>query len=378
MRRLNEAQAKFAGNLVAEAKKKADLSNEAIAAEADYNERVVRDVIHARCRTYETVRKVCAALAIDLDAALHQAGLKDDDGTPSNPFGGYSKSNYGHLIGSYTTIRSAYADPANLIKCYRTMINWDAGLSALCFSEANRDDDYRQDGHIYIPPSSAFMYLMTIKNGWVRTVLISQLVATASVMRGLILSQFNSNGPHYAPVCSPIVYVRQQSEQAEISYGDIGARISDTKRTAPCSMKRYPADSSKLLCRNYQEPGAGRRKHKNQRRPLRSVWLKTAWRMPLGLGQDGKRRRGAPERSPSSLRSHSAMPKSAKECQCRVRPGYHPPTVRVDCGALFGQSPYVRFDGRLSRYVRRTARLRASKRLLGGNTQPPATRNRHA
>ena len=228
--RLTEAQAKLAGNLVGEAKTRDDLTNEKLAERAGYNERTVRDVISGKCHTYQTVKEVCSAVKVDLDAALSKAGLTDDDGAPSNVFGGYSKSNYRHLIGGYTTIRCAYADPANLIKCYRTMIHWDAGISALCFSETKRDDENRQDGQVYIPPGSAFMYLMTVKNGRVRTILISQLVQEQeAIMRGLILSQFNASGPHYAPICTPIVYLKEESEKP-IDYGDIGANNPDYRR----------------------------------------------------------------------------------------------------------------------------------------------------
>jgi hypothetical protein len=40
-------------------------------------------------------------------------------------------------------------------------------------------------------------------------------------MRGLILSQFNIAGAHYAPVCSPIVYVKQRQDDTHVDYGDI-------------------------------------------------------------------------------------------------------------------------------------------------------------
>jgi hypothetical protein len=113
----------------------------------------------------KTVKEVCASLGVDLDAALIQGRLQDDnDHSANNNFGSDPKANYGHLIGAYTTIRFAYADPPNVVKCYRTVIDWDAG-AASTFVETNRDDTYHQGGHIYIPPPSAFMYLMTIKNG---------------------------------------------------------------------------------------------------------------------------------------------------------------------------------------------------------------------
>jgi len=225
--RLSEAQAKLAANLVGQRKLALRLANQAIADKAGYNEKVVRDVVNARCRTRGTVKDVCHALGIDLDDMLKQAGLADDgNGHAPGHFGGYSREVYGHLVGSYTTIRPAYSNPSQL-KCYCTEIGWDGVGGGLRFIEKHRDAEC-QSGYLYIPPSSAFLYLMTIDRGWVRTVLVSQLVSDASIMRGLILSQFNISGANHAPVCAPIVFVKQrESDNNEIRYGDIGSGDSE-------------------------------------------------------------------------------------------------------------------------------------------------------
>jgi hypothetical protein len=55
------------------------------------------------------------------------------------------------------------------------------------------------------------MYLLTLDKGWVRTVIISQLIGKASIMRGLILSRYNVSGNNFAPVCTPIVYIKDQA-----------------------------------------------------------------------------------------------------------------------------------------------------------------------
>jgi hypothetical protein len=222
MRRLSETQAKCAANLVRRAKETSGLTNGRIAEKAGYNEKVVRDVLHARCPTYDTTKDICEALEIDFDRALAEAGVTDQGGEHAPGYlGGYSKEIYGGLVGRFTTIRPGYADPS-LIRSYQTAIDWDDTVSGLRFSEHNRSDASGQTGHIYIPPASAFMYLMTIDKGWIRTILVSQAHNSSSILRGLILSQFNIAGANYAPVCAPIVYIKETPDDGQHSYGELG------------------------------------------------------------------------------------------------------------------------------------------------------------
>jgi len=222
--RLTEEQAKFAGNLVRDAQKVAGLTNAQIADKAGYVEKTVREVKKGQCLMHKTVGDVCGVFKIDLDEMLRRADLSEQYGGGNAPasLGGYSKGVYGHFAGNYKTIRPAYDDLSRL-KTYRTVIEWDSSVPCLRFTETQRSDPYAQNGQIYIPPSSAFMYLMTISKGWIRTVLVSQLVSHSSVMRGLILSQFNISGAHYAPVCAPIIYVKEKPNEDMIAYGEIGA-----------------------------------------------------------------------------------------------------------------------------------------------------------
>ena len=51
--------------------------------------------------------------------------------------------------------------------------------------------------------------------------LVSQPVGKATVMCGLILSQFRVDEVHRSPICSPIVYLKQSKEGMEPCYGEI-------------------------------------------------------------------------------------------------------------------------------------------------------------
>ena len=233
-RLLSEGQAKFIANVLDQAKLARDLSNEAIADKAGYNEKTVRDVLKGHCLIYTTTSDVARALDFSLDEILKQAGLSEEaDGSAPAHLGGYSRSNYVHLLGAYTTIRPVYGDTSYL-RSYRTVLDWDVGGSCLHFTELHRPDGECQTGHVYIPPASSFMYFLTVNKGWVRTVLVSQPIGHTSILRGLILSQYNVAGANFAPVCSPIAYIKEQSNSNPdaVSYGEIGSTDPQYERYA--------------------------------------------------------------------------------------------------------------------------------------------------
>lgn len=206
--RLSESQARYVANIAAQAKRSAGLSNGVIAHKAGYTEKTIREVINGHCRVYKTVRDVCAVLRIDLDDELARDGLDvSTDGHAPAQLGGYPKASHLELIGRYLTVRPTYKISANL-RCYRTELDWDVGRACLRFREFDRKDAHCQTGDVYIPRGSAFFYLLTLDKGWVRTVTISHPIDKRPILRGLIMSQYNISGNNYAPVCAPIVYVK--------------------------------------------------------------------------------------------------------------------------------------------------------------------------
>jgi hypothetical protein len=120
------------------------------------------------------------------------------------------------------TILPDYDHPSRLIM-YRTSIEWDERVSALRFAETY-PNDRGEAGYVYIPPSSAFAYLLTIRQGYVRTVVVSQIVHNETIMRGLILCQAKVRGANWAPICSPIGYIKQKPDDAEVSYAVLDHR----------------------------------------------------------------------------------------------------------------------------------------------------------
>jgi|SRR5580693_6944806 hypothetical protein len=65
------------------------------------------------------------------------------------------------------------------------------------------------------------MYFLTVNKGWVRPFWLRSRLATW-ILRGLILSQFNVAGANFAPFCSPIAYIKEQSHPNPPTAGEIG------------------------------------------------------------------------------------------------------------------------------------------------------------
>jgi hypothetical protein len=232
------------------------------AEQSKYDERTIRNVLNAVPTKYETVRDICATLKIDLDDVQRRLGGESNGGVGIAPksLGGYSREMYEQYIGDYVTIRPKYADPT-VVKCYLTKIYWETAESCLKFEESDRPDmEFAQSGSIYIPPTSHCLYLMTIDKGWVRTIIITQMVRT-QMMRGLITSQFNIVGGAYSPVCAPIVY-RKRGTEAGNAYGEIAKGHEQYERyiallketlLAPFVNFAVPPGCTRL----FDEPGGG-------------------------------------------------------------------------------------------------------------------------
>jgi hypothetical protein len=112
-----------------------------------------------------------------------------------------------HYIGSYLTIRPAFAKPETIV-AYRTDIVWDPEWPSLLFEERDRPDaPYSHRGRLYIPASSMFIHLVSLTKGAMRMVLVSQINQEGE-MRGLIAT-LNKQRATFVPVASPIVYIKR-------------------------------------------------------------------------------------------------------------------------------------------------------------------------
>ena len=194
-------------------------SNEDLARKSGYTEGAIRKIIRGESTRTRTCAEVCEALDLDFGQLLRGFDLGRPDGVAPVELGGYTKEHARRYVGKYVTIRPKYGDPT-LVKAYSTAIFWDDQRDHLRFKEQDRlDDDYAHEGDVHIDEASSCLYLLTLRNGWVRTVIVSKPVANGQQMRGLIASQFNIMGGAFGPVCAPIAYLRINGK-TELAFGE--------------------------------------------------------------------------------------------------------------------------------------------------------------
>jgi hypothetical protein len=121
--------------------------------------------------------------------------------------GAYTRAGVDQYIGSFLTLRPAFAAPQKIV-AYRTDIVWDPEWPSLVFEERDRPDaPFSHRGRLYIPSSSMFIHLVSLTKGAMRMVVVSQ-IDNAGEMRGLITT-LNKQGRFFVPVASPIAYLKQ-------------------------------------------------------------------------------------------------------------------------------------------------------------------------
>ena len=181
------------------------LTNEEVAERAGIDEGTVRNVRNGKSRVYATFEKICVALNIPIKEVLdrHRA----ENSFSSSQLGGYRLQIFSLCLGSFTTLRPDADERQGAIERYRTDIWWDEKASCFAFKESCRR---AESGQIYIPPSSAFLYLMTIRDGYVRTVIASTMHYLDREMYGIELAQLRISaiGNNYTPVIRPIVFMK--------------------------------------------------------------------------------------------------------------------------------------------------------------------------
>ena len=202
---------------------------------ADCHEKTIQNLINGRPVRDQTLFDVCMVLGLDFEdikktwnaapggevTERHEPG-KPGLGSDVAPLymGAYNRLAVDHYVGSYLTLRPAFAVP-DMIIAYRTEITWDAGWPSLLFEEQNRPDaPYSHRGRLYVPASSMYIHLVSLTKGAMRMILVSQL-DQAGEMRGIITT-LNKSRAQLVPVAAPIVYARRDDWSA-VACGEITA-----------------------------------------------------------------------------------------------------------------------------------------------------------
>ena len=133
-------------------------------------------------------------------SAAQPMDLKGEGGVVAPVYmGAYTRAAVDHYIGSYLTLRPAFAKPDTIV-AYRTDIVWDPEWPSLLFEERDRPDaPFSHRGRLYMPASSMFIHLVSLTKGAMRMVLVSQ-IDQAGEMRGLITT-LNKQRAMFVPVC---------------------------------------------------------------------------------------------------------------------------------------------------------------------------------
>ena len=208
---------------------------------AECHEKTIQNLLGGRAVREQTLFDVCMVLGLDYSrlkelwsgamTTAQPMDLRGEGGVVAPVYmGAYTRAGVDHYIGSYLTLRPAFAVP-NTIVAYRTDIVWDPEWPSLIFEERDRPDQpFSHRGRLYIPSSSMFIHLVSLTKGAMRMVVVSQL-DQAGEMRGLITT-LNKQGRFFVPVSAPIAYLKR-SDFKGAALGEVPAShesYSDYKR----------------------------------------------------------------------------------------------------------------------------------------------------
>lgn len=213
------------------------LTQAQLADAADCHEKTIQNLLHAKSVRDQTLFDVAMVLGLDYQrlkeswfgsmSTSQPMELKGEGGLVAPVYmGAYTRAAVDHYIGSYLTVRPAFAKPDTIV-AYRTDIVWDPEWPSLLFEERDRPDaPFSHRGRLYIPASSMFIHLVSLTKGAMRMVLVSQIDQEGE-MRGLITT-LNKQRAMFLPVAAPIVYIKR-SDFKGTTLGEIPEKSADYK-----------------------------------------------------------------------------------------------------------------------------------------------------
>jgi hypothetical protein len=211
------------------------LTQAELADTADCHEKTIQNLLHAKSVREQTLFDVAMVLGLDYQrlkeswygtmSTSQPMELKGEGGVVSPLYmGAYSRDAVDQYIGSYLTIRPAFAKPGALV-AFRTDIVWDPEWPSLLFEERGRPDaPYSHRGRLYIPASSMFIHFVSLTKGAMRMIVVSQIDQEGE-MRGLITT-LNKQKAVFVPVAAPIVYVKMQDFK-NVALGEMTSKHAD-------------------------------------------------------------------------------------------------------------------------------------------------------
>jgi transcriptional regulator with XRE-family HTH domain len=137
-----------------------------------------------------------------LNIKLRDAGAST--ATAPAEYGSYTREEASYFIGEYVFARPSFQEDG-IIQAFRMEIVWGPKDNVLILQEHARDDEVSpQVGKIHIPRGSTHIFVASNENGWVQTIILSQLNVLKR-MQGVMLTMGHAFANIYSPVAVPVI-----------------------------------------------------------------------------------------------------------------------------------------------------------------------------
>jgi DNA-binding Xre family transcriptional regulator len=179
-----------------------------------YDERTIRNVLHAKPVRDQTIIDICEALGIEPELEDESQYVEVADAE----YGEYPRGPYRKYEGGYFAYRRSFSSPKRLMRTV-VELEWceDKGLifrEHSQFQAGRKQVDNSQSGHVYISQTTGLMHLVTTVEGSVRLITLTKMIGGDEVMRGAVLTQIDRDA-HYLPSVSPIVLTKLRNYEPE-------------------------------------------------------------------------------------------------------------------------------------------------------------------
>ena len=150
-------------------------------------------------------------------------------------YGSYTREEASYFIGEYVFARPCFQE-AGVIQAFQMEIAWAPKDNVLILQEPPRSDEISpQAGRIHIPRGSNHIFVVSNENGWVQTIVLSQLNVLKR-MQGMMLTVGRAFANIYSPVAVPVIMSKQSKIDAQmvgrIAPGSAQHRTYQTELTA--------------------------------------------------------------------------------------------------------------------------------------------------
>lgn len=215
---MDDAEAQMIARRVREELARRRLSRQALADMARVSISTLEKALSGRrAFTLATLVRLEQALGVP----LQKASTTSVDPLAASPdsLGAYSQNAVRWLEGRYLTLRPSFGTPGD-IYAYATIIQWDAELGCLVFSESERlDSSFSQSGKVSLPHLSGHIYLVTNVEGQYRLAVLGRPTIQGALY-GILSTLMVGHGSQLIPAAAPFVLLRLKAE-TEIAFGRI-------------------------------------------------------------------------------------------------------------------------------------------------------------